>query len=447
MSQNKRLIESWLPIAALGAESLRERTPMTPYPAPNRLHVWWARRPLVAARAAILASLLPENADRDKFMHILGIHGDPIAAKLRIAKANREGARLGADAYGYPRAFAYKLTDDDRDWFDTQTQGLGQSRLTVLDPTAGGGSIPFESVRLQCETYANDLNPVSALILKATVQWPLYHNELVLTAFRRIGASLSQRMREKLAWIFPDAISSDFRPDGYLWARTIACPYCDGIIPLSPNWRLAPDGTGVRLAPQIAGGPNTPGRVCRFEIVNKSQDHSAGTVARGGAVCPFPDCGRVVDGEEIKRQAQAGDMGEQLFTVVYKDRVIAHTKTGKPREKWERGYRAPRPEDDIAETIRQALAEKLPEWMALDIVPSELIQDGNKTTEPLRYGMSKWSDLFSPRQLYCHSTSVEVFRELLEEEKMTPGFGEVTKAAFGYLSDLTAKSLSTMLIQ
>jgi adenine-specific DNA methylase len=55
----RRLIENWLPIAALGIESLRERTPMTPFPAPNRLHVWWARRPLVAARAAILASLLP----------------------------------------------------------------------------------------------------------------------------------------------------------------------------------------------------------------------------------------------------------------------------------------------------------------------------------------------------------------------------------------------------
>ena len=52
-----RLIERWLPITEIGIESLRERTPMTPFPAPNRLHVWWARRPLVASRAAILASV------------------------------------------------------------------------------------------------------------------------------------------------------------------------------------------------------------------------------------------------------------------------------------------------------------------------------------------------------------------------------------------------------
>jgi len=57
--RNRRLIEEWLPIAEIGIESLRERTPMTPFPAPNRLHVWFARRPLVASRAAVLASLLP----------------------------------------------------------------------------------------------------------------------------------------------------------------------------------------------------------------------------------------------------------------------------------------------------------------------------------------------------------------------------------------------------
>jgi putative DNA methylase len=89
---SKRLIEPWLPIAEIGAESLRERTPMTPFPAPNRLHVWWARRPLVASRAAILASLLPADADQDKFMHALGIHGDKVAIPLRSpAQARAHG--------------------------------------------------------------------------------------------------------------------------------------------------------------------------------------------------------------------------------------------------------------------------------------------------------------------------------------------------------------------
>ena len=117
---NRRLIEEWLPIAALGVESTRERTPMTPFPAPNRLHVWWARRPLVASRAAVLASLLPADADRQKFMHVLGIHGDPVASRRRIEDARRRGTRFEGQAYSYPRAFSYLPGSEDRKWIHSR---------------------------------------------------------------------------------------------------------------------------------------------------------------------------------------------------------------------------------------------------------------------------------------------------------------------------------------
>src|SRR5436190_9004075 len=110
-----RLIERWLPIAALGVESVRERRSMTALPPIYYLHVWWARRPLVASRAAILASLLPADADREKFRHVLGIHGDPVRAKLLMARAKRTGVRV-ADPYGYPRAFAWTPDEGDRAW-------------------------------------------------------------------------------------------------------------------------------------------------------------------------------------------------------------------------------------------------------------------------------------------------------------------------------------------
>ena len=99
-----RLIERWLPIAALGEESVRERRSMTALPPTYYLHVWWARRPLVASRAAVLASLLPADADREKFLHVLGIHGDPVAARRNASTLANvgEGERLGAAAYGYP---------------------------------------------------------------------------------------------------------------------------------------------------------------------------------------------------------------------------------------------------------------------------------------------------------------------------------------------------------
>ena len=155
-------------------------------------------------------------------------------------------------------------------------------------------------------------------------------------------------------------------------------------MPLSPNWRLAPDGTGVRLKPKLGSGPGSEGRICSFEIVQSAKEQSEGTVARGAGTCPYPDCSRVIDGDEIKRQAQAGQMGEQLFTVVYKKRVEKILKSGKRgKDKWVRGYRSPRPEDDNSAEIQARLAEKLPEWEALDMVPSETIPDGNMiATEP-----------------------------------------------------------------
>ena len=426
-----RLIERWLPIAALGVESIRERTPMTPFPAPNRLHVWWARRPLVASRAAVLASLLPADADREKFLHVLGIHGDPVDAKKRIAVANRTGERLGADAYGYLRAFGYTPDDRDKAW-------LGENSVngaTVVDPTAGGGSIPFEAVRLGLETVANDLNPVAALIERATIEWPANHGIAVKSIFEKLGAEFTTGVRQRLVGVFPDEPRDHTRPDGYLWARTITCPYCGGLVPLSPNWRLAPDGTGVRLKPDLGSGPGSDGRICSFEIVKSAREQSAGTVARGDGTCPYSDCGRVIDGDEIKRQAQAGQMGEQLFTVVYKKRVEKKLKSGKlGKPRWVRGYRAPRPEDDNSAEIQARLAEKLAEWEALDMVPSETIPDGNKTTEPQRYGMNVWRDLFSPRQLLCHGTSVEVFREMLDADRAAGKLNEVRQAAYGYLA-------------
>ena len=433
MPEDTRLIERWLPIAALGEESTRERRSMTALPPIYYLHVWWARRPLVAARAAVLASLLPADADREKFMHVLGIHGDPVATRRRIDAARRRGERFEGQAYSYPRAFGYVPGQDDKAWVTSSLRN-SLANFSVVDPTAGGGSIPFEATRLGIRAVANDLNPVATLVMRATVQWPSEFGSELKSEFDRVSERFIRIREERLAPYFPAEAKPNAIPTNFIWARTITCPYCEGLVPLSPNWRLAPDGTGVRLRPDTGTGAGSRGRVCGFEIVGSAREQSGGTVARGDGMCPFPDCGRVIEGDAIKAQAQAGRMGEQLFAVVYKERVLTKTKTGKTRMKWVRGYRAPRPEDDNSADIRARLEEKLPEWEAFDVVPSERFPEVSNDDRPIQYGMPLWRDLFSPRQLLCHGTGVEVFREMLEADREAGKLTDVRRAAYGYLA-------------
>lgn len=432
-ARDRRLIEEWLPIAELSVEGPRERTPMTPFPAPNRLHVWWARRPLVASRAAVLASLLPEGASREKFLHVLGIHGDPVAARQAIDRAKRSGKRI-ENPYAYDRAFKYCPTDDDRRWLEQDGTRDWRS-IRVLDPTAGGGSIPFETHRSGLSTLGNDLNPVAALIAEATVAWPARFPRELADEFETLARDWRHRIQEPLDELFVQTGVPDIVDVTYLHAHTVRCPYCFGLVPLSPNWRLASDGTGVRLRPHARGGHGSEDRSCFFEIVKDASKQSPGTVSRGTGICPFPDCGQVIGGDEIKRQAQVGELGSQLYAVIYKRRVKKYLKSGKRgKDRWVRGYRAPTPEDENGAEIEARLDEKVPEWEALDIIPSERFPEASNDNRPIQYGMPFWRDMFSPRQLLCHGTGVEVYRKMLEEDRGDGKLTPVRKAAYGYLA-------------
>ncbi len=428
---DRRLIEEWLPIAEIGEECVRERRSMTALPPTYYLHVWWARRPLVASRAAILGSLLPADADRKKFLWALGIHGDPIEAKRKMLRANAQGVRLAADPYGYPRAFQFTPPPD-----------VTPARRLLLDPTAGGGSIPFEAARLGIECIANDLNPVAGLLLHATVGLPATLGWALHKRYEQLSVEFQRRARRRFEGIFP-AESPDVKTvEGYLWARTVTCPYCGGLVPLSPNWRLDGEGTGVRLIPE--------GKRIRFAIVHKASEHSPGTVDGGVGKCPFPDCGREIPAEDIKRQAQAGRMGHQLYCVVYKKEVVVgRHKNGKPKTKMIRGFRAPRPEDDVEELVQKRLAEKMPLWQARNIVPDEEFPADANDDRPRQYGASKWRDLFNPRQLYGHCTSVEIFQDMVEELGAQNGgrLSELDRAAMLYLALAIDKLLNYNAIQ
>lgn len=134
---------------------------------------------------------------------------------------------------------------------------------------------------------------------------------------------------------------------------------------------MSSDGVGVALHPDVAGGPNTPGRTCSFSLVDKAAAQSAATVSDGDGLCPYPDCGRPFSGEEIKRQAQHGDMGDQLFAVVSRRPTASFSKSGRRTTKMVREYRTAQTTDKNEDSINHLFEEKMIEWGATDAVPRE----------------------------------------------------------------------------
>jgi len=384
-----------VPVAEIGVECQRERGASSALPPLYFLHVWWARRPLTVSRAAVLGSLLPEGFDKKDFLELMGVprDADPVKAR-RIIDEIRAGVRpdYSGNKYGYKRAFTNKVPERPMNNMHSIVNDIWGGNITVLDSFAGGGSIPFEAYRMGFNVILNELNPVATVIEKATIEYPSIFGKELEKDIKYWGEKISKEIENELKCCFP-------RPEGelpgaYIWVRTVNCPRCELEVPLSPNWWLDKRGKiGYKLVVPERGDS------CRFEIKKQSPDFDPddGTVTRGIGRCPR--CSEVIEGDEIKRQAQSGNMGHQM-AVVESNRIISGKKKRSFREVTEedlKGYR-------LAEKI---LKEKLPAWEARGLVPNEEIPMGNKTREPLNKGSKVWTDLFNPRQLLVHLTTLE----------------------------------------
>ena len=157
-ARQRLLIEDWLPVEELGIESRREAAPIPgQFPKLKTLHVWWARRPLAASLAAVAASLLPAWSEalaeahpsvpqlstelnyRQWVLRVIGIWGDPVAARRRLQEANEQGVRLPDGGYGYRPAFKNRPTTEDLALLQELLHGAWGKRPLVVDPT---GSSP-----------------------------------------------------------------------------------------------------------------------------------------------------------------------------------------------------------------------------------------------------------------------------------------------------------------
>ena len=409
------LISKWFPIIEVSVESVRERSASSALPPLYFLHVWFARRPLATSKAAVLGSLLPSHVTRKDFLELLGIPADVDLQKAqdKLAQAKASGVKLSENPFFWERAYEHVPTDRELGRFhDSLKEFWGVERPLVVDPMAGGGSIPFEAMRLGLPVIAGDLNPVAFICLKGTLEYPAKFGKKLIPAVENFCKEVHEAAKVELEEFFPKQVGE--KVYAYLWARTIKCSSCGLIIPLSPNWwvvRADKDEESVAVRVVV---PKS-GDVCSFDIVSSPKRHGLdpdkGTVKGGRAECPR--CHTVIDGEEVKREAQNGRMGHQLYCVCVKNRGL-----GKNRAKWD--FRAPtKQENEAVERAEKRLKEKLPKWTALRLIPSEIIPEGLKTREPLNFGMPRWCDLFNPRQLLTHLTYLEKF--LMEKEKLFSG--------------------------
>ncbi len=450
---NRRLIENWLPIKEISVEAIREGGALAGHPPVNQLHVWWARRPLVASRAAVAAALLDADADRNRFIEAIGSTKTVVDERRRMDEIKASGQWSNV-AFSNKRAFTHNLTDDEQKWFHSN---LAVPDPVILDATAGGGSIPFEAGRLGVRSIANELNPVATLILRATCQWPQEYGHALSDAYAEVSTKYLARVRELIAAnrVYPSEnqeYENEKMPtvrlhkydQTYLWSRTVGCPDCGNLIPLSPNWRLDGTGAGIRLLPDTARG------VCDFEIVYSAREQSRGTVARGKAICPYPSCGATTPTGYLANEASAGRMGHQMYCVILKNRWQKTDGKGswinirKPKDRRAtptRTFRTVRPEDDNTTHIDKLLAANQERWDAENILPNEPVPLGNDP-RPITYGMSPWRNMFSRRQQLAHGYCVQAFQELVNTDRDAGQLDDIQRAVWAYVGIALDKILN-----
>ena len=422
----KRLAEVDFPIAAVSRHAAREKSIRHGHP--STLHLWWARRPLASSRAVLLALLWPDPCDP--------LCPPAFKEAARALLPPIPNCNPGADDAEL-RAALLRFIADFANW-DLAAQpdylrvsralvkaAHGEEAPLVADPFAGGGSIPLEALRLGCEAFASDLNPVACLILKTMLEDVPRRGPGLADELRAAGAAIRDAAAQDLAGLYPQD-PDGATPIAYLWARTVRCeaPRCGAEIPLMRSFWLCRKPKRKRaLRLRIERPESGPPQVA-FEIFEPEaeSDVRAGTVARARATCPC--CESVLPPERVRAQLAAQRGGADAVFDEEGRRVggarLTAVVTLKPGETGRR-YRLPTDADHAAVRRAQArLAEILDEWerggrQGLCPVPDEPLPPiGTLGFRVQRYGMLRWGDLFTARQKVVLVTFGQKLKEDLD---------------------------------
>ena len=417
---DRRFIEASFPVKEVSAESAREKNIRHGHI--STLHIWWARRPLASSRATSYAALIPATDDIEEWnkkrQFIIDFSKWENSLNQTMIKQAREDI-LKANGGKPPK---------------------------VLDPFAGGGAIPLEALRLGCETYASDYNPVATLILKCTLEYPQKYGQPrrvkgddwikaertvnpLLEDVKKWGNWILQEAKREIGGFYPGEADGSI-PVGYIWARTIPCqnPLCGAEVPLMRQFWLARKDKKKIVLFHYTEDSHVKFKIAGdgYEPMPPEFDPSSGTIAKAVATCPV--CGSVIDAKTTRKLFQERKAGQRMVA------VVLHTlgTNGKQyRIATEKDMRIFREAEEYSTEKRENL--KL-EW-GMEPVPGETIPTPcHDVDRPPMYGMATWGELFNSRQKLALITFVEKVRQAYQK-MLTEGYdAEYVKAVVSYLA-------------
>lgn len=333
----------------------------------------------------------------------------------------------------------------------------------VLDPFGGGGAIPLEALRLGCEVYSNDYNPVAVLIQKCTLEYPQKYGQMtgkgstspsknpkqmtmlmdeqmesgrkcnLLDDVKKWGTWVLEETRKEIGKYYPPDPDGSI-PVGYIWAKTIPCqnPACRAEIPLLRHLWLAKKANN-----KVALYPYPDGKEVKLKIVGSGYEKMPqgfnpddGTTAKAIVTCPV--CGSSVEANNTRRLFQEGKAGQRLVAVVLHKSGVSGKRyrlaTGKDQEIF----------NQSAVNLEEKRQTLMKEW-GLDPVPDEEIPTTPSNTmggtnRVLNYKIKTWGDLFNSRQKLALITFVDQVRQSWEKIKEETKDEDYAKAVVSYLS-------------
>jgi adenine-specific DNA methylase len=465
---DRRFIEESFPVKEVGEASSREKNIRHGHI--STLHIWWARRPLAASRATAYAALTPapkdiEEWDRQRKFIIDLCQWENSNNQVLLERARK--AILEAHAARLSEETGKTVTVED-------IQAGRAPRPRVLDPFAGGGSYPLEALRLGCESYANDYNPVAVLIEKATLEYPqkfgrpfdgmpewakpsppspspkvgrgargegkqpaLFNPQTgsgttdfnpLLNAVRYWGEWVQEEARKQLAEFYPPDPDGSI-PVGYIWARIIPCqnPACGQEIPLMRAfWLSRKDKRKIAIYPEVKQ------KKIEFCIVGDGYkafpdgfDPEVGTISRAVARCLI--CGTVVDDNTTRRLFQQGKSSQKLIVVVL-SKGKGETKRYRVASRNDIGVIG-----KIEERYRSIKDGLFAEW-GFEPIPDEVLPIMSGVFNAPIYGLDTWGKLYNMRQALAIIELVIQIRRAYEVMINTCTSSEFPKVVITYLA-------------